>query len=105
MTRSILAALGAALLLSACAETALDEPPSAYADVDYDGWYDGFYGPFSGGFWGPHDRFYYDDGQHRFHPDRGGHFRHAGGGGMLPIHGHAPMHMGGGHAGGGGRHG
>jgi hypothetical protein len=103
--RSALAALGAVLLLSACAETALDEPPSAYADVDYDGWYDGYYGPFVGGFWGPHDRFYYDDGQHHFHPDRGGHFRHAGGGGMQAIHGHAPMHLGGGHAGGGGRHG
>jgi len=105
MMRSTLAALGAAVLLSACAENALDEPPPAYADVDYDGWYDGFYGPFQGGFWGPHDRFYYDDGEHRFHPDRAGHFRHVGGGGMQPIHGHAPIHAGGGHAGGGGRHG
>jgi hypothetical protein len=105
MMKPILAVLSAAILLSACAENALDEPPSAYADVDYDGWYDGFYGPFVGGFWGPHDRFYYDDGGRHFHPDRGGHFRHSGGPGLQAIHGHAPMHMGGGHAGGGGRHG
>ncbi len=100
MMRSTLVALSAAILLSACAESALDEPPAAYADVDYDGWYDGFYGPFQGGFWGPHDRFYYDDGQHHFHPDRGAHFRHSAGGGFQSIHGHAPVH-----AGGGGHHG
>ena len=96
MLRSALVALSAALLLSACAETALDGPPSAYADVDYDGWYDGYYGPFQGGFWGPHDRFYYDDGQHHFHADRGGHFSHVAGAGMQAIHGHAPAHAGGG---------
>ena len=101
MKRTALVAIAAAGLLTACAENVLDEPPSAYADVDYDGWYDGSYGPFLGGFWGPHDRFYYDDGHHRFHPDKAGHFRHSGGGAFQPIHAHAPMHGGGGSAGGG----
>ena len=102
MMRPALAALSAAILLSACAEHALDGPPPAYADVDYDGWYDGYYGPFNGGFWGPHNRFYYDDGHNHFQPDRGGHFSHTAGAGMHAIHGHAPVHVGGGHAGGGG---
>jgi hypothetical protein len=105
--RSIAIAIGAAGLLTACAHGYMDGPPSAYADLDYDGWYDGYYGPFNGGFWGPQGRFFYNDGQH-FRPDMAGHFSHQGGAGMQHIQGHAPSaghmaggEMGGGHGGGG----
>jgi hypothetical protein len=96
------AAIGAAGLLSACADNGFGGP-GYYAGGDYDAWYDGAYGPYYGGYWGGDNLYHYDDGRHHFHADAGGHFRHADGGGFQHIQGHASLggHGGGGHGGGG----
>ncbi len=90
-----IAAIGAAALLTACADSYGRGPAGPYADVDYTGYYDDFYGPFSGGYWGPGDVFYYSDSAGRYHRDRAHHFRRAPGGtGFHTFQGHAPAAMG-----------
>jgi len=99
ITILVSAACLAASLLTACADEYAYGPPGPYAGVDYMAYYDDFYGPFYGGYWGPGDVFYYYDGAHRYHRDRGGHFRRQGGQGFHSIQGRAPAARGG-HGGG-----
>ena len=76
---TLLCASAAILMLSGCVEGGLFD--------NYDGYYDGYYGPYGGGYWASDGFFYYGDGQHGFHRDDGGHFRHERFSGGTPFRG------------------
>ena len=69
----LIAALGVAAALSACAS---DGSSLTYAGDNQNAYYDGFYGPFNGGYWGSAGDFrYFDLGAMRYRRDRQHHFR------------------------------
>jgi hypothetical protein len=84
----IVLAASAVLSMTACAGGYGYGHHGGYASNDFvDGYYDDFYGPFDTGYWGPDDVFMYRGGDHQFHRDEGGHFRHGGGQGFHTFHG------------------
>jgi hypothetical protein len=89
----LLAAVGAALSVTACASD------GGYVGAGYgydyvgpaDVWYDGYYGPYVDGYWGDGGAFFYRDGDGHYRRDAGGHFRsHAFDGGQHFNAGHRP---------------
>ncbi len=74
----LLAAVGGALTVSACASN------GAYVGGGYgydyagpadDVWYDGYYGPYVDGYWGGGGAFYFRGSDGHYHHDMANHFR------------------------------
>ncbi len=74
----LLAALGGAMALSACATSG--GYVAAGGGYDYarpadDVWYDGYYGPYAGGYWGDGDAFFFRGQDGHYYKDGANHFQ------------------------------
>jgi len=75
----LLAALGGAMALSACATNGGYVGAGGgydYASPADDVWYDGYYGPYGGGYWGDGGLFFFRGQDGHYYSDKANHFQH-----------------------------